>query len=106
MVGRRQRGAGADRGSMSRTYRNGVGELAPGLVLPADYQKRLRSLLAAIEEGSSLHNTENAQMLARGVVMGLELAKSLPAPLLETLHILIDNAATARLLELERDSGA
>lgn len=38
--------------------------------------------------------------------MGLELAKSLPAPLLETLHILIDNAATARLLELERDSGA
>ena len=90
---------------MSRRYRNAVGELTPGLVLPGHYQKHLRDRLADVEGATSAQNTENARQRAVGVVEGLELAKALAGDQLERLYLLIEDAATARLLELEQERG-
>lgn len=90
---------------MSRRYRNAVGELAPNLVLPGEYQKKLRERLADIEDATSGQNTENARSRAIGVVEGLELVKALAADVIERLYLLIEDAATARLMELEREGG-
>ncbi|RRW59526.1 hypothetical protein EGJ51_17975 [Pseudomonas fulva] len=90
---------------MRRTYRNGVGELAPGLVLPSSYQKTLRDGLANIEEANSPANTEGARREAIGIVKGLELARALDPDQIERLYMLIENIASARYLELERDAG-
>lgn len=89
---------------MARRYGNGVGDLAPGLVLPADYQKGLRKLLARIEDASSATNCLLAQERAAGVVDGLEMSKALLPGVIERLHVLVDDAASARLLELEAET--
>ena len=90
---------------MGRTFRNGVGELAPGLVLPGSYQKKLRDRLAAIEDANSPANTEVARREAIGMVGGMELAQALDPDQIERLYLLIEDASTARFLELEGESG-
>lgn len=86
---------------MKRKYRDGVGELAPGLVLPADYQREFRKLLARIEDASSAANCLLAAERAGGAVDGLAMAKAIEAGRIERLYLLIDDASSARLLELE-----
>lgn len=90
---------------MSRRYRNAVGELAPNLVLPGHYQKHLRDRLADIEDATSLQNVEHTRSRAVGVVEGLELAKALTGDVVERLYLLIEDAATARGIELEQEGG-
>lgn len=90
---------------MARTFRNGVGELAPGLVLPGQYQKKLRDRLAGIEEANSPANTEGARREAIGMVGGLELARALAPDQIERLYMLIEDAAAVRFLELEGEIG-
>lgn len=87
-----------------RRYRNGVGDLAPGLTLPTNYQQKLRARLADIEDANSPVNTEGARREAIGMVGGLELAKALDSSQIEQLYLMIEDAATARLLQLEQDS--
>ncbi|MCE1119083.1 hypothetical protein [Pseudomonas sp. NMI795_08] len=91
---------------MSRRYRNGVGELAPKLILPAAYQTRLRTALATIEEAPSWHACCEAQARATGLVEGLELAQALEPARLERLFLLIEDATGTRLRALEREGGA
>lgn len=86
-----------------RRYKDGVGELAPKLTLPPSFQKEMRMRLAAIEDAADKENVEIFRREAVGIVRGLELAQALEAQRLEQLYILIEDAASARFVELERN---
>lgn len=79
-------------------------ELLPGLVLPPAYHGVFRKRLAEVEAAGSAVNCLIAQARAEGLVEGLEtVTQEIAAQHIERLYLLIENAATARLLELERD---
>ena len=85
---------------MSKCYRNSVGELAPRLVLPTNYQTYLRLRLADLEEAASPANADIAKARANGAVEFAELASCLDAARVERLFMLIEDAYTARMNEL------
>lgn len=78
--------------------------LPAGLVLPAAYEAALRRRLLEIDRASSAANCLIAQARAEGMVECLEtLTLGIPASHIERLYLLIEQAATARLQELERE---
>lgn len=79
-----------------------VGEFMPGLVLPPTYHGVLRKHLTEVQVANSSTNCLIAQARAEGMVEALELLKALEADQIERLYLLIEQAATARLQELER----
>lgn len=88
---------------MSQRYRFPSGELAPGLVLPAEIQRRLRLLLASIESANSPVNCLIAQANAQGACLGLDMGRVLFRSDIERVEILIGNVASQRLAELAGD---
>lgn len=80
-------------------------ELLPGLILPPSYQVVLRRRLADVATSASAANCLIAQARAEGMVEALELLKALEQQQVERLYLLIEQATTARLLELEQGSG-
>jgi len=79
-------------------------ELPAGLVLPPAYHGTLRKRLAEVGCASSAANCLIAQARAEGLVEALEtVIHGIPANHIERLYLLIEDATTARLLELERD---
>ncbi|MFW4929823.1 hypothetical protein ACOAO8_31215 [Pseudomonas aeruginosa] len=80
-------------------------ELLPGLILPPSYQVVLRRRLAEVTNATSAANCLIAQARAEGMVEALELLKALDQQQVERLYLLIEQAATARLLELEQGAG-
>lgn len=89
---------------MTQRYRFPSGELAPGLVLPPDIQRRLRLLLASIESASSPVNCLIAQANAQGACLGLDMGHVIARYDIERIEILVDNVASQRLAELARDA--
>lgn len=79
-----------------------AGEFMPGLVLPPAYHGVLRKRLTEIDMTDSPGNCLIAQARAEGMVEALELLKALEADQIERLYLVIEQAATARLQELER----
>ncbi|MCE1004524.1 hypothetical protein [Pseudomonas sp. NMI1173_11] len=78
------------------------GEFMPGLVLPPAYQAALCKRLVDIERASSAANCLIAQARAQGMVECLEtLTHGIADGHIERLYVLIEQATTARLLELE-----
>ncbi|MBI6604872.1 hypothetical protein [Pseudomonas sp. S4_EA_1b] len=80
-------------------------ELLPGLILPQSYQVVLRRRLAEVNNAASAANCLIAQARAEGMVEALELLKALEQQQVERLYLLIEQATTARLLELEQGAG-
>lgn len=77
-------------------------ELLPGLVLPPAYHGTLRKRLAEIDTASSAANCLIAQARAEGLVEALEtVTQGINPQHIERLYLLIEQAATARLRELE-----
>lgn len=89
---------------MPQRYRLPSGELAPGLLLPPEIQRRLRLLLANIEAANSPVNCMIAQANAQGACLGLDMGQVLARSTIERLEILVDNVASERLAELAGDS--
>lgn len=79
------------------------GEFLPGLILPPVIHGQLRKRLAEIGCADSAVNCLIAQARAESLVEALELLKALEMRAVERLYVLIDHAATARLLQLEQD---
>lgn len=78
-------------------------ELLPGLVLPPAYHGTLRKRLAEIDTASSATHCLIAQARAEGLVEALEtVTQGIPAGHIERLYLVIEDATTARLRELER----
>ena len=90
---------------MRPQYSLSAGELAPGLVLPPEIQRRLRLVLGSIEAASSPVNCLIAQATAQGVCLGLDLGHVLAQCDIERVEILIDNTANQRMAELADDTG-
>lgn len=88
---------------MTQRYRFPSGELAPGLVLPSDIQRRMRLALASIEAANSPVNCLIAQATAQGVCLGLDMGHVLARHDIERMEILVDNVASQRLAELACD---
>jgi|GEM_PF-442748 len=84
---------------MTLRYRFPSGELAPGLVLPPDIQRRHRLLLASIEAASSPVNCLIAQAKAQGACLGYEMGRVLARSNIERVEGLVDNVAGKRLAE-------
>ncbi|MCJ7854592.1 hypothetical protein [Pseudomonas monteilii] len=77
-------------------------ELMTCVVLPPAYDAALRRRLADIDKADSAVNCLIAQARAEGMVEGLETGThGIPANHIERLYLLIEDAATARLLGLE-----
>lgn len=89
---------------MPQRYRFPSRELAPGLVLPPEIQKRLRLALASIESADSPVNCLIAQAKAEGVCLGLDMGHVLARSDIERVEILVDNVASLRLAELAGDA--
>lgn len=89
---------------MSQRYRLPSGELAPGLVLPPEIQRRLRLALSSIEAANSHVNCLIAQATAQGACLGLDMGHVLARSDIDRLEILVDNVASQRLAELASDS--
>lgn len=89
---------------MTQRFRVASGELAPGLVLPPDIQRRLRLLLASIEAASSPVNCLIAQANAQGACLGLDMGRVLARSDIERVEILVDNVTSQRLAELACDA--
>jgi len=89
---------------MTRRYRFPCGELAPGLVLPPEIQRRLRLALASIEAANSHVNCLIARATAQGACLGLDMGRVLARSDIERLEVLVDNVASQRLAELARDA--
>jgi len=78
-------------------------EMPPGLVVPPAYHSTLRKRLAEVGTASSATNCLIAQARAEGLVEALETVTHGISPVyIERLYLLIEQATTARLLELER----
>ncbi|WEL56730.1 hypothetical protein PZ739_06055 [Pseudomonas kermanshahensis] len=88
---------------MTQRYSVPSGELAPGLVLPTDIQRRLRLVLESIEAANSPVNCLIAQANAQGVCLGLDMGRVLARSDIERVEILVDNVASQRLAELACD---
>ena len=84
------------------TVMRNAGEFIPGLVLPPSYHGVLRKHLTEVQVAISPANCLIAQARAEGMVEALELLKALEADQIERLYLLIEQAAMARLQELER----
>lgn len=79
-------------------------ELVPGLVLPPAYHALFRRRLAEVEAAGSAVNCLIAQARAESLVEALEaVTHGIAALHIERLYLLIEDAATARLAELERE---
>lgn len=79
--------------------------LVSGLVLPTAYEAALRRRLLDIDQADSAVNCLIAQARAEGLVECLEtVTHGIPANHIERLYVLIEDATTARLLELERNT--
>ena len=89
---------------MTQRYRFPSGELAPGLVLPPEIQRRLRLLLASIEASTSPVNCLIAQANAHGACLGLDMGRVLARSDIERVEILVDSVACQRLAELAGDA--
>ncbi|MGJ7548174.1 hypothetical protein [Pseudomonas alloputida] len=89
---------------MPQRYRFPSGELAPGLVLPPEIQRRLRLALASIERANSPVNCLIAQAIAQGVCLGLDIGHVLARSDIDRMEILVDNVASQRLAELACDA--
>lgn len=89
---------------MTQHYRFPCGELAPGLVLPPEIQRRLRLALASIEAANSHVNCLIAQATAQGVCLGLDMGRVLARSDIDRVEILVDNVASQRLAELACDA--
>ncbi len=89
---------------MPQRYRLQSGELAPGLLLPPEIQRRLRLLLTNIEAANSPVNCMIAQANAQGACLGLDMGQVLARSTIERLEILVDNVASERLAEPAGDS--
>ncbi|MQG93409.1 hypothetical protein [Pseudomonas sp. MN1F] len=89
---------------MTQRYLLPSGELIPGLVLPAEIQRRLRLLLASIEAANSPVNCLIAQANAHGACLGLDMGHVLLRGDIERVEILVDNIASQRLAELAGDA--
>lgn len=89
---------------MPQRYRFPSGELAPGLVLPAEIQRRLRLALASIEAANSHVNCLIAQATAQGVCLGLDMGHVLARSDIDRMEILVDSVASQRLAELASDA--
>ncbi|AXM95577.1 hypothetical protein DVB73_07075 [Pseudomonas plecoglossicida] len=89
---------------MPQLYRFPSGELAPGLVLPPDIQRRLRLALASIEAANSPVNCLIARATAQGVCLGLDMGHVLARIDIERVKFLVDNVASQRLAELASDA--
>ncbi len=88
---------------MTDRYGNAeAGEFLPGLILPPVIHGQLRKRLAEITSADSAVNCLIAQARAESLVEALELLKALEVRAVERLYVLIEHAATARLL-LEQD---
>lgn len=89
---------------MTQQHRFPGGELAPGLVLPPEIQRRLRRALASIEAANSHVNCLIAQATAQGVCLGLDIGHVLARSDIDRMEILVDNVANQRLAELASDA--
>lgn len=89
---------------MPKHYWLPSGELAAGLVLPPDIQRRIRVALASIEAANSPVNCLIAQATAQGICLGLDMGRVLARSDIERIEILVDNVAGLRLAELAGDA--
>lgn len=89
---------------MPQRYRFPSGELAPGLMLPPEIQRRLRLALASIEAANSHVNCLIAQATAQGICLGLDIGHVLARSDIDRMEILVDNVASQRLAELACDA--
>lgn len=89
---------------MPQRYRFPSGELAPGLVLLPEIQRRLRLALASIEAANSHVNCLIAQATAQGICLGLDIGHVLARSDIDRIEILVDNVASQRLAELAGDT--
>ncbi|WP_447739586.1 hypothetical protein [Pseudomonas laurentiana] len=89
---------------MSQRFRFSSGELAPGLVLPPNIQRRLHLALASIEAANSPVNCLIAKATAQSVCLGLDMRRVLARLEIERVEILVDNVASQRLSELTSDA--
>lgn len=83
------------------SWREG-GPLVPKLVMPAVIEVELRKELARLEKADTPVNCMILQAGTEALVKALELLKAIPAADVERLYVLIDNVASARMLELEQ----
>lgn len=75
--------------------------LPTGLIMPPAYEAALRKRLADIDQANSAANCLIAQARAEGMAESLEtLTHGIPAAQIERLYVLIEDATTARLLQL------
>lgn len=82
-------------------------ELVPGLIVPAGYHGIFRKRLAEVGVAISVSTCLIAQARAEGLVEALEtLTQGIAAQHIERLYVLIEDAAMARLVELQPDAGA
>jgi hypothetical protein len=86
---------------MGMKYKGGTGSLAPGLILPADYERELRKYLVTIEDAATITNCLLATERLIGAIDGLAIAGALPADALERLYLLADKASAERIFELQ-----
>ncbi|HGA7692113.1 TPA: hypothetical protein ACITFF_001806 [Salmonella enterica subsp. enterica serovar Virchow] len=89
---------------MSKCYRNSVGELTPGLVLPTHYQTYLRLRLADLEDAPSPADADIAKARANGAVEFAEVANCVDASGIERLFMLIEHTYMARIEALYREA--
>ncbi|EKT4472572.1 hypothetical protein QEM11_003463 [Pseudomonas putida] len=81
-------------------------ELLPGLVLPPAFHGVFRKRLAEVESADIAALCLIAQGRTEGLVEALEtLTQGIAAQDIERLYLLIEDAAMARLLELEQGRG-
>ena len=82
------------------------GELLPGLALPPAYHGAFRQRVAEVDTADTAVNYLIARARAEGLVEAMEVMQALDSSRIERLYLLIDEAATARLLQLDQESGA
>ena len=80
------------------------GEFLPGVILPPVIHAQLRKRVMEIGVAGSAVNCLIAQARAESLVEALELLKAVEASVIERLYLLIDQEATQRLAELNRES--
>lgn len=76
-------------------------EFLPGLILPPTLHGVLRKRLTEISVAIGIGNCLIAQARAEGLVEGLDLLKALELQQVERLYQLVEQTATARLVELQ-----
>lgn len=82
------------------------GEFLPGLILPPSLHGGLRRRLAQISGAIGIGNCLIAQARVEGMVEALERLEVLEPGQIERMYVLVEETATLRLQELERERGA